>query len=542
MSWNSTDDATLLGGAQNARVCRGDVILSLRPCAAASRLARPARRSARRRAARAPAPRRRRRWGRRRPRPPYDRPWSAPAGRRAGRRARGGPRRAPTGRRGPGTGERRPARSSRGPRSAAARRCTPARFSRPGTWSIIQRDRRHEALAVVDRGRDRRPCRRAASARGRTGCPRRDAGSARRAGPDVDPEADPGSAGDDGGMGRSSPGGPRGAVAEVRARAAPGWVGGARQDGGMSQPSDPIPPSDARVEAAPPEAREEHRRPRRAGRGRPVALLRARRPDAVRRRLRHQRCAGWRSSRSEFPELRTPDSPTQKVGGAVSTEFTAVDHLEPMMSLDNAFSYEELAAWRARLARDGVEDAAMLCELKVDGLAINLLYEDGRLVRAATRGDGRTGEDVTPNVRTIGSVPDRLTGTARSTRCPTRVEVRGEVFLPVEAFERLNASMQRRRQAGLRQPAQRRRRLAAAEGPPGHRHPRARHGLSRARVPGGLHADRAVAAYARARPRGGCRLATAVRVLPDARGGRGATSRTTASTGTRRARTRSTAW
>ena len=90
----------------------------------------------------------------------------------------------------------------------------------------------------------------------------------------------------------------------------------------------------------------------------------------------------------EFPELRTPDSPTQKVGGAVSTEFTAVDHLQRMESLDNAFSFEELESWHARLARDGVEDPALLCELKVDGLAINLLYEDGRLVRALTRGDG----------------------------------------------------------------------------------------------------------------------------------------------------------
>ncbi|HET6651114.1 MAG TPA: NAD-dependent DNA ligase LigA [Nocardioides sp.] len=142
-----------------------------------------------------------------------------------------------------------------------------------------------------------------------------------------------------------------------------------------------------------------------------------------------------------YPELRTPDSPTQKVGGAVSTMFTAVDHLEPMMSLDNAFNFEELETWRSRLARDGVDDPAMLCELKVDGLAVNLLYEDGRLVRAATRGDGRTGEDVTPNVRTIDNVPDRLTGTDKYP-VPTRVEVRGEVFLPVEAFERLNESMQ----------------------------------------------------------------------------------------------------
>ena len=142
----------------------------------------------------------------------------------------------------------------------------------------------------------------------------------------------------------------------------------------------------------------------------------------------------------QVPELRTPDSPTQKVGGAVSTMFTAVDHLRPMESLDNAFSYEELESWYARLARDGVASPALLCELKVDGLAINLLYEDGRLVRALTRGDGRTGEDVTPNVRTIDSVPHRLTGTDDHP-VPARVEVRGEVFLPVAAFERLNEQM-----------------------------------------------------------------------------------------------------
>ncbi len=142
----------------------------------------------------------------------------------------------------------------------------------------------------------------------------------------------------------------------------------------------------------------------------------------------------------QVPELRTPDSPTQKVGGAVSTEFTAVDHLQRMESLDNAFSYDELAGWYARLARDGVEDPALLCELKVDGLAINLLYEQGRLVRALTRGDGRTGEDVTPNVKTIDSVPHRLTGTDEFP-VPELVEVRGEVFLPGAAFERLNETM-----------------------------------------------------------------------------------------------------
>ena len=143
---------------------------------------------------------------------------------------------------------------------------------------------------------------------------------------------------------------------------------------------------------------------------------------------------------AELPELRTPDSPTQKVGGAVSTDFTPVDHLQRMESLDNAFSFEELAAWHARLARDGVSDPALLCELKVDGLAINLLYEGGRLVRALTRGDGTTGEDVTPNVRTIDSVPHRLTGTDEFP-VPELLEVRGEVFLPVTSFERLNEAM-----------------------------------------------------------------------------------------------------
>src|SRR3954454_23927197 len=146
------------------------------------------------------------------------------------------------------------------------------------------------------------------------------------------------------------------------------------------------------------------------------------------------------SIEEQFPELRTPDSPTQKVGGAVSTEFTAVDHLERMESLDNAFSYDELASWHARLARDGVTDPALLCELKVDGLAINLLYEQGRLVRALTRGDGRTGEDVTPNVKTIGSIPHRLTASEESS-VPALVEVRGEVYLPADAFERLNVAM-----------------------------------------------------------------------------------------------------
>ncbi|MCV2394051.1 NAD-dependent DNA ligase LigA [Actinotalea sp. M2MS4P-6] len=139
------------------------------------------------------------------------------------------------------------------------------------------------------------------------------------------------------------------------------------------------------------------------------------------------------------PELRTPDSPTQLVGGTFSTEFATVEHVEPMMSLDNAFSAEELAAWAERVHRDlegAGEDLHWLCELKIDGLAIALLYEDGRLVRAATRGDGRTGEDVTLNVKTITGVPHRLTGDD----VPERIEVRGEVYFPVADFEALNAA------------------------------------------------------------------------------------------------------
>lgn len=153
-----------------------------------------------------------------------------------------------------------------------------------------------------------------------------------------------------------------------------------------------------------------------------------------------QKLRRLQSLEEEFPELRTPDSPTQKVGGAVSTEFTAVDHLRRMESLDNAFSYDELASWHARLARDGIDDPDLLCELKVDGLAINLLYENGRLVRALTRGDGVTGEDVTPNVKTIDAIPHRLTATGEFP-VPALIEVRGEVYLPHDAFERLNEAM-----------------------------------------------------------------------------------------------------
>jgi DNA ligase (NAD+) len=142
----------------------------------------------------------------------------------------------------------------------------------------------------------------------------------------------------------------------------------------------------------------------------------------------------------DYPDLRTPDSPTQKVGGAVSTLFTPVDHLERMMSLDNTFTREELDAWAARIAREVGDEAEYLCELKIDGLAVNLTYERGRLVRGATRGDGRTGEDITPNIRAVDGVPSRLTPDDEHP-VPDVLEVRGEVYFPVEAFEELNASL-----------------------------------------------------------------------------------------------------
>ena len=142
----------------------------------------------------------------------------------------------------------------------------------------------------------------------------------------------------------------------------------------------------------------------------------------------------------QYPELRTPDSPTQHVGGAVSTQFTAVEHAERLLSLDNAFSHEDLETWWSRVERDGGEGADLLCELKVDGLAINLTYEKGVLVRGATRGDGRVGEDVTPNVRTIRNIPHRLADDT-DFPVPALLEVRGEVFMPVEAFERLNEGL-----------------------------------------------------------------------------------------------------
>ncbi|GAA4979914.1 DNA ligase (NAD+) [Nonomuraea thailandensis] len=138
------------------------------------------------------------------------------------------------------------------------------------------------------------------------------------------------------------------------------------------------------------------------------------------------------------PTLQTPDSPTQKVGAAPSGDFAKVQHLNKMESLDNAFNADDMAAWQARAERLAEGDPGpYLCELKIDGLAVALIYRDGRLERGATRGDGRTGDDVTANVRTIKGVPHRLEGDD----IPSLVEVRGEVYIPVEDFKKLNEQL-----------------------------------------------------------------------------------------------------
>ena len=140
----------------------------------------------------------------------------------------------------------------------------------------------------------------------------------------------------------------------------------------------------------------------------------------------------------EFPELKSANSPSQKVGGAALSAFEQVTHEVPMLSLDNAFDDASLLAFEKRL-KDRLKDTASLsfsCEPKLDGLAVSILYENGELVRAATRGDGQVGENITANVRTISNIPLSL----RGEQWPERVEVRGEVFMPRDGFEKLNES------------------------------------------------------------------------------------------------------
>ena len=140
---------------------------------------------------------------------------------------------------------------------------------------------------------------------------------------------------------------------------------------------------------------------------------------------------------SKYPQYKLESSPTLEVGGGFATAFTQHDHIEKMMSLDNVFDNDELDTWFDRIEKSGVKNT-WLCEVKVDGLAINLLYENGRLTRALTRGNGTTGEDVTLNIKTIKSVPTELTGKD----LPATLEVRGEVFFPLKAFDELNDSLE----------------------------------------------------------------------------------------------------
>src|SRR6266516_6688587 len=143
------------------------------------------------------------------------------------------------------------------------------------------------------------------------------------------------------------------------------------------------------------------------------------------------------SIEEEFPELITPDSPTQRVGGAPAQLFAPVHHRARMLSLDNAFSWEELEAWGKRVERAIGRDVRFVCELKIDGLAVVASYEDGMLTQGATRGDGEVGEDITANVRTVRQVPVRLHGDG----APPVLDVRGEIYLPIKAFEKLNEEL-----------------------------------------------------------------------------------------------------
>jgi DNA ligase (NAD+) len=145
-----------------------------------------------------------------------------------------------------------------------------------------------------------------------------------------------------------------------------------------------------------------------------------------------------RAIEQHYPELITPDSPTQRVGGAPIVEFSVVEHRLPMLSLANAFNFHQLQAWHKRAAALAASDRfEMVCEPKIDGLAVALVYENGRFVQGATRGDGYHGENITENLRTIRGIPIQV----RGEQFPERFEVRAEVYMPKTAFERLNESL-----------------------------------------------------------------------------------------------------
>ncbi|MFN2543756.1 MAG: NAD-dependent DNA ligase LigA [Actinomycetota bacterium] len=155
-----------------------------------------------------------------------------------------------------------------------------------------------------------------------------------------------------------------------------------------------------------------------------------------------------RALEDEFPELITPDSPTQRVGGSPADLFAPVEHRVRMMSLDNVFSQEELEAWGKRVERSIGAGARYVCELKIDGVAVALTYESGVYVQGATRGDGEVGEDITANIRTVRAVPQKL----RLKKPPAVLEVRGEIYLPVKAFEKLNDELLEKEQRPFANP------------------------------------------------------------------------------------------
>ena len=206
------------------------------------------------------------------------------------------------------------------------------------------------------------------------------------------------------------------------------------------------------------------------------------------------------------PDLRTPDSPTQLVGGGFATEFTAVDHLERMLSLDNVFDEERAACLGRRVEAETGPDLHYLCEVKIDGVALNLVYENGRLVRGATRGDGRTGEDVTLNARTIDEIPHVLTA---ERRVPDPGAARGprRGVLPARGLRGAQRVAGRGGQGAVRQSPQLRGRIAAAEEPGGHGQAAARHDLPRARPDRGLRAGVPVRRLHRAGGLGAARVA-----------------------------------
>jgi len=155
-----------------------------------------------------------------------------------------------------------------------------------------------------------------------------------------------------------------------------------------------------------------------------------------------------RAIEAQHPELVAADSPTQRVGGKASELFAPVHHATPMLSLDNAFSADELAAWALKLERGAEGDIEYVCELKIDGLAVSLVYEHGTFARGATRGDGKIGEDISANLRTIHAIPTRLPGRGY----PAVLEIRGEVYLPISTFARLNRDLASRDEKPLVNP------------------------------------------------------------------------------------------